>query len=42
MSQQSVRQAARRSALDAQVAQRKEGANRERLLEGLAVEVRPR
>jgi hypothetical protein len=39
MSQQSVRQAARRSALDAQGARRKERADRERSLEGLAVEV---
>ena len=39
MSQQSVRQAARRSALDAQAALRKERADRERRLEGLAVEV---
>ena len=34
MSQQSVRQAARRSALDAQAVLRKERANRERRLEG--------
>ena len=39
MSQQSVRQAARRSALDAQAARRKERADRERRLEGLAVAV---
>ena len=39
MSQQSVRQAARRSALDAQAALRKERADRERRLEGLAVAV---
>ena len=39
MSQQSMRQAARRSALDAQAIRRKEGADRERRLEGLAVEV---
>jgi hypothetical protein len=39
MSQQSERQAARRSALDAQAARRKERADRERRLEGLAVEV---
>jgi hypothetical protein len=39
MSQQSVRQAARRSALDAQAVLRKEGADRERRLEGLAVAV---
>ena len=39
MSQQSVRQAARRSALDAQAARRKERAERERRLEGLAVAV---
>ena len=39
MSQQSMRQAARRSALDAQGARRKERANRQRRLEGLAVEV---
>ena len=39
MSQQSVRQAARRSALDAQAARRKERADRERRLERLAVEV---
>jgi hypothetical protein len=39
MSQQSVRQAARRSALDAQAARRKERVDRERRLEGLAVEV---
>jgi hypothetical protein len=39
MSQQSVRQAARRSALDAQAVLRKERADRERRLEGLAVEV---
>jgi hypothetical protein len=37
MSQQSVRQAARRSALAAQAVQRRERANRERRLEGLAV-----
>jgi hypothetical protein len=39
MSQQSVRQAARRSALDARAVLRKERANRERRLEGLAVAV---
>jgi hypothetical protein len=39
MSQQSVRQAARRSALDAQAVLRKERAARERRLEGLAVAV---
>ena len=39
MSQQSVRQAARRSALDAQAVLRKERANRERRLEALAVAV---
>ena len=39
MSQQSVRQAARRSALDAQAVLRKERADRERRLEALAVEV---
>jgi hypothetical protein len=39
MSQQSVRQAARRSALDAQAVLRKERADRERRLEGLAVNV---
>jgi hypothetical protein len=39
MSQQSVRQAARRSALDAQAVLRKQRADRERRLEGLAVEV---
>jgi hypothetical protein len=39
MSQQSMRQAARRSALDAQAARRKERADRERRLEGLAVAV---
>jgi hypothetical protein len=39
MSQQSVRQPARRSALDAQAVLRKERAERERRLEGLAVEV---
>jgi hypothetical protein len=39
MSQQSVRQAARRSALDAQAARRKERADRERRLEVLAVAV---
>jgi hypothetical protein len=39
MSQQSVRQAARRSALDAQAGLRKLRADRERRLEGLAVEV---
>jgi hypothetical protein len=39
MGQQSVRQAARRSALDAQAARRKERLDRERRLEGLAVEV---
>jgi hypothetical protein len=37
MSQQSVRQAARRSALDAQAVLRKERADRERRLEALAV-----
>jgi hypothetical protein len=37
MSQQSVRQAARRSALDAQAVLRKERADRERQLEALAV-----
>jgi hypothetical protein len=37
MSQQSVRQAARRSALDAQAVLRKERADRKRRLEGLAV-----
>jgi hypothetical protein len=40
MSQQSVRQAARRSALDAQAVLRKERADRERQLEALAVAVR--
>jgi hypothetical protein len=39
MSQHSVRQAARRSALDAQAALRKDRADRERRLEGLAVHV---
>ena len=39
MSQQSVRQAARRSALNAQAARRKERADRERRLEGLTVAV---
>jgi hypothetical protein len=39
MSQQSVRQAVRRSALDAQAVRRKERAEREHRLEGLAVEV---
>jgi hypothetical protein len=39
MSQQSVRQAARRAALDAQAVRRKERADRERRLEVLAVEV---
>ena len=39
MSQQAVRQAARRSALDAQAARRKERADRERRLEALAVAV---
>jgi hypothetical protein len=39
MSQQSVRQAARRAALDAQAVLRKERADRERRLEVLAVEV---
>jgi hypothetical protein len=39
MSQQSVRQAARRSALDAQAERRKQRADRERRLEGLAVAV---
>src|SRR5215213_8101660 len=39
MSQQSVRQAARRSALDARAILRKERADRERRLEGLAVAV---
>src|SRR5512133_94889 len=39
MSQQSVRQAARRSALDAQAVLRKERADRERRLEALAVTV---
>jgi hypothetical protein len=37
MSQQSVRQAARRSALAGQAVRRKERADRERRLEGLAV-----
>jgi hypothetical protein len=41
MSQQSVRQAARRAALDAQAVLRKERADRERRLEGLAVTVLP-
>jgi hypothetical protein len=39
MSQQSVRQAARRSAMEAQAVLRKERADRERRLEGLVVEV---
>ena len=39
MSQQSARSAARRSALDAQAARRKERADRERRLEALAVAV---
>ena len=39
MSQQSVRQAARRSALDARAVRRKERADRERRLEALAVAV---
>jgi hypothetical protein len=39
MSQQSVRQAARRSALDAQAVLRKERADRDRRLEALAVAV---
>jgi hypothetical protein len=39
MSQQSVRQAARRAALDAQAVLREERADRERRLEGLAVAV---
>jgi hypothetical protein len=39
MGQQSVRQAARRSALDAQAERRKECVDCERRLEGLAVEV---
>ena len=39
MSQQSVRQAARRSALDAQAVRREERADRERRLESLAVAV---
>jgi hypothetical protein len=39
MSQQSVRQAARRSTLDAQAVLRKERVDRERRLEGLAVNV---
>jgi hypothetical protein len=39
MTQQSARQAARRSALDAQAVVRKERADRERRLEGLAVAV---
>jgi hypothetical protein len=39
MSQQSVRRAARRSALDAQAARRRERADRERRLEALAVAV---
>jgi hypothetical protein len=39
MGQQSVRQAARRSALDTQAVLRKERADRERRLESLAVEV---
>jgi hypothetical protein len=39
MGQHSVRQVARRSALDARAARRKERVDRERRLEGLAVEV---
>jgi hypothetical protein len=39
MSQQSVRQSARRPALDAQAVMRKQRADRERRLEGLAVTV---
>ena len=39
MSQQSMRQAARRSALDAQAVLRRQRADRERRLEGLAVAV---
>jgi hypothetical protein len=39
MSQQAVRQAARRAALDAQAVLRKERADRERRLEALAVDV---
>jgi hypothetical protein len=39
MSQQSVRQAARRSALEAQAVLRKERADRDHRLEGLAVDV---
>jgi hypothetical protein len=39
MSQRAMRQAARRSALDAQAVLRKERADRERRLEGLAVSV---
>ena len=39
MSQHSMRQAARRSALDAQAVLRKERADRERRLEGLAIAV---
>jgi hypothetical protein len=39
VSQQPVRQAVRRSALDAQVARRRQGADRERRLERLAVAV---
>jgi hypothetical protein len=39
MSQQSVRQSARRSALDAQAVLRRQRADRERRLEGLAVTV---
>jgi hypothetical protein len=39
MSQHSVRQAARRSALDAQAVLRKQRADRERRIEGLAVAV---
>jgi hypothetical protein len=39
MSQQSVRQSARRSALEAQAVRRKERADRKRRLEGLAVAV---
>ena len=39
MNQQAMRQAARRSALDAQAVRRKERADRERRLEGLAVAV---
>jgi len=39
MGQQSIRQAARRAALDAQSKRRREGAEREKRLEGLAVRV---